>query len=157
MPEGISIRRMGPQDIEPILRTFARWGKRRIQYEQYLREQRRGSRVVLVAWHEDLVVGYVTLVWESLYEPFRREGIPEIVDLNVINEYQRQGIGTALIHAAEAVARAHGKRRIGISVVQSPEYAAANRLYPKLGYVPDGRGITPYDNELHLIKPLTSE
>lgn len=33
-------------------------------------------------------------------------------------------------------------------------YAAANRLYTKLGYIPDGRGITPHDNELHLIKDL---
>ncbi len=154
MPIGITIRRMEAQDIDPIMRTFARWNKRRVQYQRYLRQQQRGERVVLVAWHEDLVVGYVTLVWDSLYEPFRQEGIPEIVDLNVITEYQRQGIGTALIRAAEEVARARGRKRIGISVVQSPEYAAANRLYPKLGYVPDGRGITPYDNELHLIREL---
>ncbi len=154
MPAEIAIRKMTERDVDEITRTFAVWHKLRAQYQRYFSEQLMGDRLVLVAWCGRKVVGYVTVVWESTYEPFRRAGIPEIVDLNVITEYQRRGIGTALIHAAEEAARQRSYTAVGISVVQSPEYAAANRLYPKLGYVPDGQGVTWYDNELHLIKTL---
>ncbi|MCS7222854.1 MAG: GNAT family N-acetyltransferase [Anaerolineae bacterium] len=154
MPAGIAIRKMTERDVDEVARTFAVWRRSRALYQRYFSEQLMGDRLVLVAWCGRKAVGYVTVVWESTYEPFRRAGIPEIVDLSVITEYQRRGIGTALIHAAEDAARQRTCARIGISVVQSPEYAAANRLYPKLGYVPDGRGITWYDNELHLVKTL---
>ncbi len=151
---GICIRQMEAGDIDRIIRAFARWHKKRSQYERYFDGQRQGERVVLVALDREEVVGYVVIVWNSRYEPFQQDRIPEVVDLNVINEFQRQGIGTALVHQAERIALEHSKPVVGISVKQSPEYAAANRLYPSLGYVPDGRGITRYDNELHLTKTL---
>lgn len=150
----LAIRKMTERDVDELARTFAVWHKPRAQYQRYFSEQLIGDRLVLVAWYGWKAVGYVTVVWESTYEPFRRAGIPEIVDLNVITEYQRRGIGTALIRAAEDAARQRAYAYIGISVVQSPEYVAANRLYPKLGYVPDGQGVTWYDNELHLVKAL---
>ncbi len=156
MPGGLAIRKMTERDVDEIARVFATRRKPRAQYRRYFSEQLMGDRLVLVAWCGRKVVGYVTVVWESTYEPFRRAGIPEIVDLNVITEYRRRGIGTALIHAAEDAARQRACVSIGISVVQSPEYAAAHRLYPKLGYVPDGRGVTWYDNELHLVKALAA-
>ncbi len=58
------------------------------------------------------------------------------------------------MYECERIAAGEGRRVIGISVGQSPEYAAANRMYPAFGYVPDGRGITDSDNELHLVKEL---
>lgn len=151
----VTIRRMQENDIGGIISTFARWHKKREQYQQYFAEQQEGGRLVLVALSKETIVGYGTIVWNSGYEPFRRGGIPEIVDLNVITDYQRQGIGTALIRSAERIVAQRSKTMIGISVEQSPAYAAANRLYPKLGYVPDGRGITPNDNELHLVMVLS--
>jgi GNAT superfamily N-acetyltransferase len=145
---------MAEEDLDAIVRTFAPWHKNKRQLQLYLRQQRRDERVVLVALQGDAVVGYGTVVWQSLYKPFRQAGIPEIVDLNVMTEYQSQGIGTALIAAAEHIAGGRGMRDIGISVEQSPGYAAANRLYPQLGYIPDGRGLDADDNELHLVKKL---
>lgn len=150
----IAIRPLQETDIAPIVETFAEWHKRPEQYQRYFAELQCHSRTVLVARHGGKVVGYVTLVWASGYAHFRRQDIPEIVDLNVITEYQRQGIGTCLIQAVEQIARQHSKPRIGISVEQSPIYVAANGLYPKLGYTPDGNGLTPRDNELHLVKSL---
>ncbi len=153
--EKIAIRQMNKDDIDGIAQTFAKWHKERPQYQSYFDEEQKGERVVLVALSGEEIVGYVTVVWESGYAPFREGGIPEIVDLNVITEYQRQGIGTLLIQTAERIVAERPKPLIGISVEQSPDYAVANRLYPKLGYVPDGRGITSHDNELHLIKVLS--
>jgi len=157
MLKDIVIRPMLDSDIDRIVDTFSQWGKELGQYQKYWHEQQQKKRVVLVALHEAEIVGYVTVVWQSGYEPFRQEDIPEIVDLNVNTEHQRQGIGTALIHTAEQLAAQRSKTSVGISVEQSPAYAASNRLYPKLGYMPDGRGITQQDNELHLVKALSDD
>jgi len=134
--------------------VFERWHKTTKQYEDYYAQQRRGERAVLVARLEGKVVGYVTLLTVSCYAPFREQGIPEVADLNVINEHQRKGIGSGLVYAAERLARQRGYAAVGIGVEQSPAYEMANRLYPHLGFEPDGRGITAHDNELHLLKPL---
>jgi GNAT superfamily N-acetyltransferase len=148
------IRQMQERDIDKLFATFVRWLKPREKFQRYFVEQQRGERVILVAFDGENIVGYTTLVWQSEYEPFKRQYIPEIVDLNVITEYQRHGIGTQLIHAAERIAVEHSRHTIGISVEQAGTHIAANRLYPQLGYVPDGNGITMRDNELHLIKQL---
>ncbi len=154
MKPNVTIRQMQEQDAERIFSTFGRWHKGLEKYQRYFVEQQEDKRFVLVAFDDSSVVAYVTIVWNSDYEPFRQQGIPEIVDLNVIDEYQRQGIGTRLICAAEQIVAQRAYPQIGIAVEQSSEYLAANKLYPKLGYVPDGNEITPEDNELHLIKQL---
>jgi predicted N-acetyltransferase YhbS len=154
----MTIRPMAEADIDAITRTFSSsyWRKERAQYERYWADQQGGQRDVFVAWEGERVVGYVTLVWESGYQPFAAAGIPEIVDLNVDPPDRRQGIGTRLIRTCEAAAQARGCGTIGIGVVlDDPDYAAARRLYPALGYVPDGRPIDT-DNELHLTKNLPS-
>lgn len=149
----ILIRRMIEADIDRIVATFSVWNKFRPQYERYFEEQQQGERIVLVALVGDAVVGYVTLVWQSGYPPFRQAGIPEIVDLNVITEFQQQGIGTALIQTCEQLARGAGKPVMGIGTGTTPDYAAAQRLYPQLGYIEDGHGITR-DGEYFMTKNL---
>jgi GNAT superfamily N-acetyltransferase len=149
----IVIRPMIQDDIDRIIQTFSVWNKQRSQYENYLDQQQRSERVILVAFHQEKVVGYGTLMWKSPYVGFRNKDIPEIIDLNVIGEYQGSGIGSQLIAAAEQVAREQGKSCMGISVEQTPEYEKPNRLYPRLGYVPDGTGIDE-ENLLHLVKNL---
>jgi GNAT superfamily N-acetyltransferase len=150
--DGIEIRQMVESDIEGLVATFLVWHKYRAQYLAYLEQQVQGERTVLVAFEGEKVVGYVTIVWVAYYDGFRARGIPEIMDLNVITAYQRRGIGTALIAAAEQVARTRGVPTMGIGVEQTPAYAAPNRLYPKLGYLPDGRGLS--GGVLHLTKEL---
>lgn len=148
---------MAEADLEAIVGAFAAWHKDKHHLQLYLRQQKRGERVALVALNGETVAGYGTLVWASLYEPFRQAGIPEIVDLNVAPEQQGRGIGTTLIRALERSAAGRGLRRVGISVAQIPNYAAANRLYPYLGYVADGLGVSEEDGELHLVRTLTEE
>lgn len=90
-------------DIEPIAKAFAvlGWHKPASQYQQYLNEQGIGQRVVLVASVDTVFAGYVTILWDSAYLPFREIGIPEIVDFNVLPRYRRQSIGTQLMDDAE--------------------------------------------------------
>jgi GNAT superfamily N-acetyltransferase len=156
MQTRVTIRQMREGDVETVHDTFAVWHKPREKYQKYFAEQKQGARVVLVALYDERIVGYATIMWNSAYLPFRTQGIPEIVDANVITTFQNQGIGTTLIRVAKQIAMQHSKTTIGISVEQSTAYAAAHRLYSKLGFVPDGRGITLHDNELHLVKVLTN-
>jgi GNAT superfamily N-acetyltransferase len=88
----------------------------------------------------ETIIGYVTLIWKSPYLPFAQTHIPEIKDLNVIVESRCRGYGTRLIKHVEQRARAAGHQMIGIGTELTPDYDAAQRLYPALGYVPDGRG-----------------
>lgn len=135
-----------PSDPAQISAAFAavEWMKPVDQYERYLAEQEAGRRLTLVAEVGGAFAGYVTLNWHPVYTPFREAGFPEIQDLNVLPSYQRRGLGAALIQSAELAARARSDF-VGIGVGLSPNYGAAQRLYVRLGYVPDGRGVTYAD------------
>lgn len=137
----VKTRRMGIQDIELIAQAFAHMNKTREQYEQYWQENAVGERVTLVAELEGRIVGYTNVIWEPDYELFRRQGIAEINDMNVVAPLRCNGIGTKMIEAAEQVVRQAGKTIIGIGVGVTLDYGIAQRLYPKLGYVSDGTGV----------------
>lgn len=135
-------------DSTELAAAFAKlgWNKPASQYDAYFREQEAGERVVIVARWDGGFVGYVTVVWSSHYAPFAAESIPEIADFNVLPDWRRRGIGAALMDEAE--------RRIaerapvaGIGVGMTADYGAAQRLYVKRGYIPDGRGLT-YDGRV---------
>ena len=91
-------------------------------------------------------VGYVTVVWHAHYTPFAAESIPEIADFNVLPEWRKRGFGTALMDEAERLI-AQRSPVAGIGVGMTADYGAAQRLYVKRGYVPDGRGLT-YDGKV---------
>ena len=142
----VRIERLKAERIEEIATAFAKlgWNKPASQYERYLEEQDSGLRVVLVATLEGVFAGYVTVVWETEYEPFRAGRIPEIVDFNVLPHFRRKGIGTMLMAAAEKLI---GERSAiaGIGVGMDSDYGAVQILYAKRGYLPDGHGLH-YDN-----------
>jgi len=139
----VEIRPLRYDDIIPIAKAFADlgWNKPASQYEGYLSEQDSGQRLVLVANINENFAGYLTIVWESSYPPFRESGIPEIVDFNVLPKFQRQGIGTQLMDAAEKKIAARSSIA-GIGVGLTRDYGAAHILYIKRGYLPDGQGIS---------------
>jgi len=137
------VRPMVPADVESIPRAFAAlgWpGKDAGLYRRYLGEQDRGSRSVRVAAAGSECLGYVTVLWDSSYAPFRDKGIPEISDLNVLPRYRLQHVGTALMDAAESLIAARSVIA-GLGVGLYADYAAAHRMYLKRGYLPDGQGI----------------
>jgi ribosomal protein S18 acetylase RimI-like enzyme len=136
------IRLLDSQDIPPIAKAFEQlgWDKPASQYERYLTEQELKIRDVYVAFVEEQFAGYLTICWTSSYEPFHKEGIPEIVDFNVLPKYRRQRIGTQLMDRAEnEIAKRYPIAGIGVGM--TPDYGAAQKLYILRGYVPDGRGL----------------
>jgi GNAT superfamily N-acetyltransferase len=140
------IRQLQHADIAPMVAAFAAlgWDKPVSLYERYLAEQSAGARVVHLAFADGMFAGYVTVLWQSHYPPFREAGIPEINDFNVLPLFRRQGIGGRLMDAAEQTI-AGRSAVVGIGVGLYADYGAAQRMYVRRGYVPDGRGVT-YDN-----------
>jgi ribosomal protein S18 acetylase RimI-like enzyme len=143
MNQEILIRRMTADDCEIITKAFAsqNWNKPLAQYEKYLNEQIADTREVLIAEAEGEFAGYLTIVWKSDFLPFRENNIPEIVDFNVLIKFRNHGIGTKLMDAAEnLIGEKH--KMVGIRVGLTADYGAAQRMYVKRGYVPDGSGIS---------------
>jgi GNAT superfamily N-acetyltransferase len=110
-------------------------------FERCMGEQTEKRRTILLAEENAQGLGYAMINWLPLYPPFRRLGIPEIQDLNVIPGARRQGVGATLVEACENAAKAAGKTEIGISVGLHAGFGAAQRLYVRRGYVPDGAGV----------------
>lgn len=110
-----------------------------------LEEYNEGRRVA-VATLNSVDCGVVVLNFAPLYPAFKRLNIPEIQDLNVLPDYRRQGAGAALIKVCEETAKANGHDSVGIGVGLTSSYGAAQRLYARLGYVPDGAGVY-YDGQ----------
>jgi len=117
------------------------WNKPETQYRRYLDEQMVGTRVCFIGIVDERFAGYVTVNWRSAYPGFADLNIPEIQDLNVLNEYHRQGIASCLLDRAESEA-ARRSSVVGIAVGLHPGYNIAQKLYARRGYIPDGRGIT---------------
>jgi GNAT superfamily N-acetyltransferase len=152
----IVIREIIEADCSLISVAFDRqgWQKPVAQYQNYWLESQQGRRTVLVAEYDDEFAGYVTIVWQSDYPPFKIAQIPEIVDFNVLIKFQRCGIGTALMDEAEHRI-AERFDTVGIGVGLMADYGRAQILYAKRGYVPDGRGIFGYGRWLTYGDQLT--
>jgi len=115
------------------------WKKRSEIFERYWSEVVAGLRACLVAEYEGEFAGYLTIVWESDHPAFR--SIPEITDLNVLIKFRRRGVATALLAYAETLIARTGDIA-GIRVGLDGDYGAAQRLYVRRGFVPDGLGIS---------------
>ena len=122
--------------------TRTRRGSAQRFWRGCLAAQTEGAMTVATAYVDKAVVGFGYLDRTSQYARFRAAGIPEIKDLHVAEPYRRQGVATAIVAFLEDTARASGSHRIGLGVGLNADYGSAQRLYARLGYVPDGFGVT---------------
>ncbi|MEV0675291.1 GNAT family N-acetyltransferase [Actinosynnema sp. NPDC050436] len=103
--------------------------------------QQRGHSSFLIAWVDDLPVGAGEVLWRGCAAPEINEHYPDCPELNGLDvwppELRSQGIGTALITAAEDLVRERGYPRIGLGV--DDENPRASALYLRLGYRETGR------------------
>ena len=139
----LSIRLCEIGDI-PILTQFVKNAPHPIEnqyFETAFKEQIDGKRIALLAFSNGILAGYVHLNFHPLYAPFARLEIPEIQDLFVSPDYRRQGIGEHLILACEKIALEKECDSIGIGVGVTGDFGSAQRLYIRMGYIPDGAGI----------------
>ena len=105
--------------------------------------QDKGDRDVYLCYvGDEEAVGFVIYNRKPRYTPFMRMDIPEIQDLFVVPDYRGHGYAKYMIGHCEELARSEGKDTIGIGVGMHAGYGAAQNLYVRLGYVPDGQGVT---------------
>ncbi|MFP4975905.1 GNAT family N-acetyltransferase [Paenibacillus sp. CN-4] len=145
----IRIRIMDVHDPEVISKAFHHqgWEKPVSLFQNYLEEQKKGQRITLVAESKGDFAGYINVVWESDYPYFKEHCIPEIGDFNVLIKYRCHGIGSMLMDKAEEVVSERSNVS-GLGVGLYSDYGAAQALYVKRGYVPDGKGV--FKNGEHL-------
>lgn len=151
----ITIRRMNEQDpvyfaAEEVAQGWVNATPAKL--EMRLRHEREGLCINYAAELDGMAGGYVSLYLKPDTGAFAHQGIPEIVDFNVLEKFRRRGIGTALMDAAEADA-AKVCERVYLGVGLHSGYGSAQRMYVKRGYIPDGSGVWYNDR---VCEPYTS-
>jgi len=139
----IDIRIATSEDLRALYAIYNAMGK---SDDGYFEDCLEKDFTLLIASQERKDVGFVMLNPAPKYTLYKKLGVPEIQDLNVIPDARQKGIATVLVNKCEELAEEKGHTQIGISVPLNASYGPAQRLYIKLGYMPDGNGIT-YDRE----------
>jgi len=140
----IEVRELLDDDVLaiPAIDGGPAWHGGEAKWSAYRKAHRQGLRICLVAGEVGALQGYASLVWRSQHQPFAASGVPEIQDMVVAEADRGRGVASALIVACEDRARAAGCSAIGIGFGLYADYGAAQRLYVKHGFVPDGGGLT---------------
>ncbi len=136
-----TIRNMIKSDIESLSYGFMNqgWPGREEILARYFLEQESGEREVLVAEVEGAVAGYITILPSAKHGPFA-EVYPELSDFNVFEPFRNQGVGNQLLEEAEKRVKLVSIK-VSLGVGLHSGYGAAQRLYIKRGYIPDGTGV----------------
>ena len=102
----LTVRTMLPSDCQAFHQGFAAqgWNKPLSQFERYFEEQGEGIKKVLVAAWRGEAAGYTTLLPQAPAGPFAGKGWPEVCDFNVLEKFQRRGIGNRILEVAEDLA-----------------------------------------------------
>ena len=109
-------------------------------YLARLKDQSDGRCIALTAVYEGCPAGYAYVYLRANDGPFKDTSWPIIVDFNVLKKYQRMGIGNRLMDVAEQIAGQYADTVcLGVGLCDS--YGAAQRMYVKRGYIPDGSGV----------------
>ncbi|MCB1107551.1 MAG: GNAT family N-acetyltransferase [Chlamydiia bacterium] len=147
LKESFLIRPM--QSSTDLLRIISRFSfpwstpaKTQAIWETYHQEQEEGVRTIFVIEKQNEILGYGSLLRKSENPTFNRLNIPEVNAIWIDETCRRQGLGKALIQSIENFAFEEGYHKIGIGVGLYRDYGPAQRLYFRLGYIPDGSGIT---------------
>lgn len=138
----LSIRMCESSDI-PALKELTQSGHHIIEpnyFETAFQEQNDSKRIVFLAFVSDVLVGYTHLNFYPQYSAFQKFKIPEIQDIFIHPDLRRQGLGAHLINACEKEAMTQGHTEIGIGVGVLSNFGPAQRLYHRMGYIPDGNG-----------------
>lgn len=135
-----------PEAIRDIMHKIGAY-KDMGYYERSLERQEKGELEIIAGLTENReIAGYCIYNREPKYGYFKSINIPEIQDLNVLPVFRKKGIGKKIILFCEALAQKEKHKEIGIGVGLDQSFGAAQRLYIRLGYMPDGYGVS-YDRK----------
>lgn len=140
--EKIRIRSMELNEPQITSYPYTFLGKQSIinNYFNYCRVQEKGKTYIFSAEYDGKIVGYSKLKTQSTTGPFAGKSIPEIVDFTVFLEYQGRGFGNKILDVTEQAA-SKISNTISICIGLHQGYGAAQRIYARRGYIPDGSGV----------------
>lgn len=138
----ILIRDMIPADAQTITDEEIKqgWHQTTEKYEMRLDHQKSGLCCALVAEYQGNVAGYINVYKAAETGPYADLNWPEIVDFGVLVKYRNKGIGSRLMDAAEEIASGLSDT-VCLAVGLHNGYGAAQRMYVKRGFIPDGSGV----------------
>ena len=111
------------------------WTHQKVEkYTQRLKDVAENKCVALVAEYKGNVAGYFNVYPDTKSGLFAGKGWPDL--LTIFNH----GIGNTLMQVAEDIARKYADT-VCIGVGLHRDYGAAQRMYVKRGYIPDGSGL----------------
>lgn len=135
---------LSAEDLDTLIEEYSfPWEaleKTQEKWNRYYTEHQNEKRTVALLKANKKIVGYGSLLYTPEC-PFFSD-TPEISDVWIHEKHRRVGLGSSLIHWFENLAKKKGYKDIGIGVGLYSDYGPAQKLYVKLGYVPDGNGIT---------------
>ncbi len=146
----IVIRDLIKSDAEIIAQQEQAQGlldKQPARYLRRLKDVADGKCVALVAEYNGNPVGYINVYIDAQWGAFGGRGWPEIVDMRVLEKYQKHGIGNVLLTVAEDVSKKYADT-VYLGVGINSNYGSAFRLYIRHGFMPDGSGL--WRNDQHL-------
>ncbi len=137
----IRIRPFTADDIAPIVagECAQGWHATEDKYISRLQDAADGKCIALCAEWNGEPVGYISVYPDCAWGAFGGRGWPEIVDFGVLEKARKRGVGTALMDEAERIAAGYADH-VYLGVGLHEGYGAAQRMYVKRGYVPDGSG-----------------
>ncbi|MFZ3580447.1 GNAT family N-acetyltransferase [Virgibacillus sp. DJP39] len=140
--DSLVIRSMVKSDAQKFVDAFTaqNWDKPIELFDGYFNQQKNDEQTIIVAEMNKEVAGYVTIFPNSTTGPFAFKNIPEIIDLNVLIKFQKIGIGKKMMEVVEGIVKEKGDL-VSLSVGLHSGYGSAQRMYVKLGYIPDGTGV----------------
>lgn len=152
------IRSMQIEDAEIIFETYLSYGWHPSieTYQNYYKEQEEHKRKVFIAEYKGKVSGLCTLVMNPQEGPWCDKGYPEIVDLAVFLDVHNKGIGNKLMDTVEQEA-AKTSDMVYLAVGVHSGYGAAQRIYVKRGYIPDGSGAWYQGKQLEQYAPCCND
>jgi len=136
------IRTMEETDGPVFVEEFAAqgWNPDIAVYRRRMKDEAEGKCVTLTAEYQGHPAGSVYVYMTPHDGPFKGKDWPEIHDFNVLQKYQRKGIGSKLMDVAEQIAGQYADT-VCLGVGLHDGYGSAQRMYVKRGYVPDGSGV----------------
>lgn len=146
----ILIRDLAESDAEILAHQEQLQGlldKKPERYIRRLNDVAAGKCVVLVAEYKGNPVGYINVYQNSQWGAFAGKGWPEIIDMRVLEKYQKHGIGNRLMLVAEEISKKYADT-VYLGVGVNSNYGSAFRLYVRHGFIPDGTGL--WRNDEHL-------
>ncbi len=145
-PNKLILQILQKEDLAGIIKTFTfPWSSLQAaqeKWERYYTEQQANIRTVCIAKIGDEFIGYGSLLNHTEYTEFRNRGIPEINDVWISAEYRGNGFGKRLVQHLETIALKENYKQVGIGVGLYKDYGFAQKLYIRMGYIPDGHGVT---------------